>query len=68
MSQGNGITIVDARRLLAERHAASKYLNRSAHLRALLLYLTQRAIEDENGEVHEQEVGHNVFGRPVPVF
>ena len=65
MLQGNGITIVDARRLLAERIAASKYLNRSARLRDLLLYLTQRAIEDEAGEVHEQEVGLNVFGRPA---
>jgi hypothetical protein len=65
MLQGNGITIVDARRSLAERIAASKYLNRSARLRDLLLYLTERAIEDENGEVHEQEVGHNVFGRPA---
>lgn len=65
MSQGNGVTIVDARRLLAERIAASKYLNRSARLRDLLIYLTERAIEDETGEVHEQEVGHNVFGRPT---
>jgi hypothetical protein len=65
MSQGNGITIVDARRSLAERIAASKYLNRSARLRDLLFYLTERAIEDENGEVHEQEVGRNVFGRPA---
>ena len=63
MSQGNGITIVDARRLLAERIAASKYLNRSVRLRDLLSYLTERAIEDENGEVHEQEVGRHVFGR-----
>ncbi len=65
MSQGPGVKVADGRRLLVERLALSSYLNRSARLRDLLLYLTERVLEDEATEVHEQEVGHNVFGRPL---
>jgi hypothetical protein len=65
MSQGNGAIATDARRLLAERVASSRYLNRSVRLRDLLLYLTDRAVDGDAGEVHEQEVGHAVFGRPA---
>jgi hypothetical protein len=65
MPQGNGIQVADDRRLLAERIAASPYLNRSARLRDLLLYLTERALEHPDTEIHEQEVGHRVFGRPA---
>jgi hypothetical protein len=64
MSQGHGIGIVDARRLLVERVVLSPYLSRSARLRELLVYLTDRVLDDEAGEIHEQEVGHKVFGRP----
>ena len=62
MARGNGVK-VDARRLLVERVASSRYVNRSARLRDLLLYLTDRVLEDETGEIHEQEVGCRVFGR-----
>jgi hypothetical protein len=40
-------------------------MNRSARLRDLLVYLTTRVLEDEVFEIHEQEVGHKVFGRPA---
>jgi hypothetical protein len=43
--------------------AASSYFNRSVRLRDLLVYLTDRVLEDEAVEIHEQEVGHQVFGR-----
>jgi hypothetical protein len=65
MSQGHGVKIADARRLLVERVVLSPYLNRSARLRDLLVYLTDRVLEDDAGEIHEQEVGHKVFGRPL---
>src|SRR5579864_3438420 len=65
MPQGNGITTVDERHLLVERIAASRYLSRSARLRDLLLYLSDRVLEGDAAEIHEQEVGHRVFGRPV---
>jgi hypothetical protein len=64
MAQGNGIRIADARRSLVERVSASSYFNRSARLRDLLHYLTERVLEDESCEIREHEVGHKVFGRP----
>lgn len=65
MSQGHSVKVVDARRLLVERVAASRYVNRSARLRDLLVYLSDRVLDDDAGEIHEQEVGHKVFGRPL---
>src|SRR5258707_13369720 len=64
MSQGNGVKIVEERRLLVERIASSPYFTRSARLRELLLYLNERVLEDGADEIHEQEVGHKLFGRP----
>src|SRR5581483_11050989 len=64
MAQGPHVRIAEDRRLLVERLAASPYINRSARMKDLLLYLTDRVLEDEAAEIHEQEVGHRVFGRP----
>jgi len=64
MSKGNVVEATDARRLLVERIASSPYLKRSARLRDLLLYLSDRVLDEEAGEIHEQEVGHRVFDRP----
>jgi hypothetical protein len=55
------ITEQDSRQLV-ERVAASRYLAKSARLRDLLLYLSERALAGTE-EIHEQEVGHDVFGR-----
>jgi hypothetical protein len=63
MSQGSQIRATEDRRLLVERLAASPYFNRSTRLRDLLVYLTDRVLEDDRLEIHEQEVGHQVFGR-----
>jgi hypothetical protein len=65
MGQGNVIKVVDERRLLIERVATSRYVNRSARLRDMLVYLADRVLDDDAGEIHEQEVGHRVFGRPA---
>ena len=65
MSQTAGIRVVDARKSLVERVAGSRHLKRSARLRDLLLYLTDRVVEEDAREIHEQEVGHRVFGRPA---
>jgi hypothetical protein len=56
MPEGNSAKVADARQLLVERIASSRHLNRSARLRNLLLYLANRVVEDEAGEIHEQEV------------
>jgi len=65
MAQANGVHVADARRSLIERVASSRHVNRSARLRDLLLYLAGRVLDDEAGEIHEQELGHKVFGRPA---
>jgi hypothetical protein len=54
----------EARKLLIERVATSRYISKSARLRDLLLFLGERAI-DGTSEIHEQEIGHKVFGRPA---
>lgn len=63
MSHAHVVDTENARKLLVERVAASRYINRSARLRDLLLYLSERVLEGDAGEIHEQEVGHRVFGR-----
>lgn len=65
MSQASEVKIADGRRLLVERVSASSYFNRSARLRDLLHYLTERVLEDESCEIREHEVGHKVFGRSL---
>ena len=49
---------------LVERIARSRCFTKSARLRDMLLYLSTRAFEDKADQIHEQEVGHRVFGRP----
>jgi len=57
------IAVADTRKSLVERVAGSRYLSRSARLRDLLLYLSDRVLDEHATEIHEQEVGHKVFGR-----
>jgi hypothetical protein len=64
MSQANGTKTAEARRLLVDRVASSRHIHRSARLRDLLLYLTNRVLDEDVAEIHEQEVGCQVFGRP----
>jgi hypothetical protein len=56
--------IENSRRQLVQRFASSAYLNKSARLREMFLYLSGRVLEDGADSIHEQEVGHKVFGRP----
>jgi hypothetical protein len=56
--------VVEARKLLVERIAASRYVSRSARLKDLFFYLSSQVFEGDAGEIHEQQVGHQVFGRP----
>src|SRR5882724_526824 len=58
-----GVKTAEARKLLVERVASSRHINRSARLRDLLLYLTNRVLDEDASEIHEQEVGHKVFSR-----
>jgi hypothetical protein len=53
----------DAREQLIERIVQSRYIAKSARLRDLIEYLCDRVLNEGVGEIHEQEVGHAVFGR-----
>lgn len=54
----------EACRALLDRIAASTQLNRAPRLRELLYYVARRTLDDGCSELHEQEVGIEVFGRP----
>lgn len=63
MPRVSPISTTDSRRVLVDRVAQSSYISRSTRLRDLLLYLCDRVIVDGAEEIHEQEVGSEVFGR-----
>jgi hypothetical protein len=50
---------------LLGRVVASPQLKRAARLREFLLYVGQRSIKDGLDQIHEQEIGANVFARPA---
>src|SRR5436305_8225979 len=56
---------IDNRKLLVERIASSSCLNKSARLHDMFLYLCERVLDHSVEVIHEQEVGHKVFGRPL---
>jgi hypothetical protein len=55
----------EVRWALLERVVASPQLRRAARLREFLLYVGQRSLKDGLEQIHEQEIGANVFGRPA---
>lgn len=55
---------VGERRALIDRIAASEQFRRSARLRDFLLYVGGQSLKDGCPEIHEQEIGAKVFGRP----
>lgn len=55
---------VEERRAVVERVAASEQFRRSARLRDFLLYVGKQSLKDGCPDVHEQEIGEKVFGRP----
>jgi hypothetical protein len=54
---------IDTHKLLVERLASSSYLNKSVRLHDMFLYLCERVLDHSVEVIHEQEVGHKVFGR-----
>jgi hypothetical protein len=60
---GQVSNVVDVRQLLVERVAVSRYIGRSARLRNFFLYVCERVLKDDADQIHEQELGHAVFGR-----
>ena len=55
---------VEERRALILKVAASEQFSRSARLRDFLLYVGKQSLLDSGAEIHEQEIGAKVFGRP----
>lgn len=55
---------IEQRRSLIERVAASEQFSRSARLRDLLLYVGRQSLKEGCPDIHEQEIGVRVFGRP----
>ncbi|MGO8760272.1 MAG: hypothetical protein ACLQG3_19330 [Terracidiphilus sp.] len=56
---------VEERWALIKRVAASEQFSRSARLRDFLLYVGRQSLKEGCPEIHEQEIGAKVFGRPV---
>ena len=53
----------DACWALLERVVASPQLRRAARMREFLLFVGQRSLKDGSDQIHEQEIGSEVFGR-----
>jgi hypothetical protein len=56
---------IEERRALIDRVAASTHFQRSVRLRDFLLYVGGQSLKEGCPEIHEQEVGARVFGRPL---
>jgi hypothetical protein len=50
---------------LVDRIAASSQFRRSARLRDFLIYVGRQSLKDGAADIHEQEIGTHVFGRPA---
>lgn len=55
----------EARWALLQRVVASPQLRRAARMREFLLFVGQRALKEGPDQIHEQEIGCEVFGRPL---
>jgi hypothetical protein len=56
---------VEERRALLQRVLWSRPLEKSGRLREFLTYVCERSIVEPGIEIHEQEIGEQVFGRPI---
>jgi hypothetical protein len=56
---------IEERQSLIERVAASEQFSRSTRLRDFLLYVGKQSLKEGCPEIHEQEIGARVFGRPA---
>lgn len=56
---------IEERQALIERVAASEQFSRSARLRDFLLYVGKQSLKERQPEIHEEEIGTRVFGRPA---
>jgi hypothetical protein len=65
LGDAEGLPTIEERRALIERVAASEQFSRSTRLRDFLLYVGKQSLKEGCPEIHEQEIGARVFGRPA---
>jgi hypothetical protein len=53
------------RQALLQRVIWSPQITNSGRIREFLQFVCERALQDPDAEIHEQEIGQRVFGRPV---
>jgi hypothetical protein len=63
--QGSLPRNVEDRRAVLQRVLWSPQIEKSARIRDLLTYVCERSFDDPAAEIHEQEIGQRVFGRPA---
>ena len=65
LGDAEALPTIEERRALIDRVAASEQFSRSARLRDFLLYVGKQSLKEGFPEIHEQEIGAKVFGRPA---
>lgn len=50
---------------IVQRIVASSYFSKSARLKDMFLYLCTEVLDEGSQDIHELELGHHVFGRPL---
>lgn len=65
MAKTNPQAVKDCKRVLVSQLATSTYLSRASRLREMFMYVSSRVLDDAADEIHEQEIGQEVFGRPA---
>ena len=65
MAKTNPQAVKDSKRGLVSQLATSAYLARASRLREMFMYISSRVLDDSAEEIHEQEIGQEVFGRPA---
>jgi hypothetical protein len=65
VGDAEGLPTIEERQALIERVASSEQFSRSARLRDFLLYVGRQSLKEGFPDIHEQEIGAKVFGRPA---
>ena len=60
-----GNAAIDEQKALLQRVTWSRQIEKSARIRDFLVFVCERTLQDPNAELHEQEIGCRVFGRPA---
>lgn len=64
-SRGMRASGLEGRQALLQRVWSSRHFEKSARIQEFLRYVCERASQEPSTEIHEQEIGHWVFGRPA---